>query len=510
MDKKRTVSVEKPMVYITIAYLFIITVIYPFYFEKGYINMGEAKWHFYKVFTFSFIVIMTILYMFYEDKKRSKNSVTDNMVISYAVICVISFIFSSYKEYTMWGIGGWYMGLISQLWFVFTYLYVSRFYRHNKWLVVGCLTSSFGVFVIGIIQRFMILDPFGLLSGIVSSLYDEYISTIGQSSWFSSYLVVIAPIGFYCYWNCDDIKKRILAGIYTLIASVMFIVQNSDCAILALGAIMLVFFLLSFDSMKHMLRFTQILMIMFGSWSLTGFLQEKLLYKTVEFSGIMIKVSESRYTLAAFVGTVLFYIILRLVSKNKRFDISVLSIVPKVIVAAVFICSLLLVLYVGMNSAGKLSGTVLESSNNYLRVDENWGNRRGVSWIISFKTYGLMGLKDKLIGVGPDGFYNIVYRFFANEMNEVWGNDKILTCAHNEWLTMLINVGLIGAILYIGVFISSLLRFVKLYKNDMRLIAIIAALIGYMVHNTFCYQQVICTPLIFILLGIGENMVRDL
>jgi hypothetical protein len=35
-----------------------------------------------------------------------------------------------------------------------------------------------------------------------------------------------------------------------------------------------------------------------------------------------------------------------------------------------------------------------------------------------------------------------------------------------------------------------------------------AAAVSYMAYNFFCYQEVLCTPFIFILLGIGEYIWR--
>ena len=41
-------------------------------------------------------------------------------------------------------------------------------------------------------------------------------------------------------------------------------------------------------------------------------------------------------------------------------------------------------------------------------------------------------------------------------------------------------------------------------------IGIVASMVSYMAYNFFCYQQVLCTPFIFLLMGIGEYMTRQI
>ena len=61
---------------------------------------------------------------------------------------------------------------------------------------------------------------------------------------------------------------------------------------------------------------------------------------------------------------------------------------------------------------------------------------------------------------------------------------------------------------YLGIFISSAARFWKKTKKHPELIAIVMAILCYMGHNFFCYQQIVCTPTIFILIGVGESIIR--
>ena len=68
------------------------------------------------------------------------------------------------------------------------------------------------------------------------------------------------------------------------------------------------------------------------------------------------------------------------------------------------------------------------------------------------------------------------------------------------------NQGLLGGIAYIAIFISAIKRFGSKAKETPELVAIVLCVTTYMAHNFYCYQQIIVTPMIFILMGMGEKI----
>ena len=81
---------------------------------------------------------------------------------------------------------------------------------------------------------------------------------------------------------------------------------------------------------------------------------------------------------------------------------------------------------------------------------------------------------------------------------------------HNEWFNGLINYGIIGGTAYLGIFLSAAYRLMKSALEGKGAVVFGAGLAaaGYIAHNVLCYQQIIGTPLIFILLGIGVAGIR--
>ena len=166
-----------------------------------------------------------------------------------------------------------------------------------------------------------------------------------------------------------------------------------------------------------------------------------------------------------------------------------------------------LILYLGAH--GKLSGGLesLASKIPYLTWSDDWGNGRGGTWAFSWRMFMDMGFGHKLLGVGPDGYAPYAYSFYQERLTQLWG-ERTLTNAHNEWLNAVVNYGLLGGISYLGIFISSIVSCGRKAKQMPELIMIMVCVVAYMSHNLFCYQQVLCTPFIIIIMAIGQYLIK--
>lgn len=499
-------------------YVFFMFAIYPLYYEDKYYNMGDAKWHFFRWVTLVGVIIMTVIFIWYQIYLSQKGllsrywdihsmSVLDWIVLSYALAALTSFILSPYKSDTLIGYDGWYMGLISQLAFVVLYYFVSRFWRWDDIVFVIYLAVSAVVFAVCILNRFRI-DPLEMYKGLDESYFIYFISTLGQATWFSSYMVLLFPMGLFAFWYCDGKVKRIASGAYALLGAMTMIAQNSDSALLAYGAVYLILFCASFSDNKKMRRYLECLVVLFSGWKLIGLLQIAFSDRVVKLSGIMRALSIGPVTwvfLAAAVGLLLAYIRME---KKESFEVANYRNIRVVVIALTGLAAVSLIGYVALNTMGVFEGTSLESQDNYLVFDYKWGSDRGLSWIGAVGTFMKTEFVRKLFGAGPDGFYHEVYRFYAEPLNARWGENTILTCAHNEWLNALINVGIIGAAAYIGIFVGGMIRFIKKSASLPETLVPAMCIAAYMMHNFFCYQQIICTPIVFIIIGAGEMLCR--
>ncbi len=504
---------------IVAVYVFFMFAVYPLYYEDKYYNMGDAKWHFFKWVTLVAVILMAVTFTWYQlhlvrvGKIRDywnfgRTSLTDRLVLAYGLIVVLSYALSPFKDYILIGYDGWYMGLVSQLAFLTVYYFVSRFWRWDEIVLTIYLAVSAVVFLICVLNRFMV-DPLEMYVGLDERYFINFISTLGQATWFSSYMVLLFPIGLFAFWHYDRHVIRMLSGAYVLLGTVTMIAQNSDSAIMAYGFIYMGLFCFSFSENLKMKRFLQCLILLFAGWKIMGILQSVFADRAIVLSDTMRALSMGMISWVLLAVSVILYVVYLRISSGDSFYIGSYTPVRTGVVALCFVSAAAVVTYIVLNTSGALTGTAFASDNNYLLFDEFWGNNRGSSWMVAVGTFIKSDPLRKLFGAGPDGFYNQVYRYYSEELVAKWGENTVLTCAHNEWLNSFITVGIVGAVAYIGIFVGAIVRFSKHAKDTPEVIAPVLCILAYMAHNFFCYQQIICTPIIFIIIGAGEEFCHN-
>ena len=113
----------------TTAYLLLMFCVYPFYIERGYENIGEAKNRFFlmsSIAAFGILGVLAVLQLLkaLREIHRQKRaylidwdqvSSTDLFVLLYAVTVFLSYVLTDYREEALWGTEGWYMGCVPLL-----------------------------------------------------------------------------------------------------------------------------------------------------------------------------------------------------------------------------------------------------------------------------------------------------------------------------------------------------------------------------------------------------------
>lgn len=140
---------------------------------------------------------------------------------------------------------------------------------------------------------------------------------------------------------------------------------------------------------------------------------------------------------------------------------------------------------------------------------DDWGNSRGAAWNCGIGAYRSMDTVHRIVGIGPDCFADYVYEIseLAERLVDQFGNER-LTNAHNEWLTVLVNTGWLGLFCYTGIFITIWIRCIKRAKGQLLLYVCVVSILAYTVHNMVSFQQILSTPYIFMVLGMGEGLLR--
>ncbi len=508
------------MIWLVNIYVFLMLAVYPLYYHDKYYDMSDAKWGFFKYVSLVFAILAGLIFIWYVGsfiadgkikeflKTAYENlTLTDGFALAYLAVCCISTFISPYRQYAIWGYEGWYMGLAAQVCFVLIYFLVSRYWRWDSTHLFIFLMTAFVVFFFGVIMRFRI-DPMEMYGGLDEYNIQHFISTLGQTTWYSSYMCIICPLGLMAYMCAKKSWQRVAFGIFCVMSFMTVVTQNSDSAYVAIAGIFYMLFWISFESDEQFLRFMECVIMALGSFKLMGLFQMIWADRMVSLDRLSIFMSQSGVTAVLFVLVTALYLLMKLVVYKKTgFHITSLKKVRTGLFMLAALGTIFMVAYICLNTTGKLPDKYL-SENNYLVFDDSWGNNRGVSWRCALGAYLKGDILRKFFGVGPDCFARIIYTYYRADMEQVFGKETAQICAHNEWLNSLVNLGLLGLVSYLGIFVSAFTSCIRGAKKYPYLYGTAIAIGAYFLHNFFCYQQIICTPTIFILMGMAQSVIR--
>ena len=510
---------------ILMAYFLVMVVVYPLYAPGGYMRIGEVKYEFFRNVSLVTLAVMAVVILLAILGRRDwewivrnyrRMSVTDWFAYGYFVAVMLSYLCSAYKEDAFWGADGWYMGAVTQMIFVLLYFCFSRYFHCDlRWMGIWILAAAV-VFLLGICNRYSVY-PIAM-----EGQTDTFISTLGNINWFCGYWSVTAPIGIVWYWYSDSVRVRFIAGIYSVTAMLSGVTQGSNSAYLVFGAVFLALFILSLGDGRKMYRFLELCMMFAGSCQLGRILRY---VPSLDYNyGLLVGDGDSRITMlllddnAALWGLLaaaLCYVILRRLDRQNLIHIIKrrwLWILMSGTVIVVFcIAAILMMLDSGILLIREVPGTMEQDGGLELVFDEDWGNGRGATWNCGIDAYQSMDALHKIVGVGPDCFADYVYDVpeLAQRLAERFVNLR-LTNAHNEQITILVNAGLLGWLCYAGIFLTAFLRYIRKGSSQPVLYLCAVSILAYVVHNMVSFQQVLNTPYVFIVIGIGERFCRNI
>lgn len=516
---------EEALPLLLTAYLFIVFCLYPFYLKDGYTDVGKEKFNFYKVMTiggFSLILPLVLACVSFRVKENIgkeggagrifsgiRLSATDWAVAAYGVSVVISYICSEFKEMALWGEKGWNMGLVTQLAFVLSYFLVAHFWEYEEKLLLAFMAAAAVVFSLGLLNRFSIFPV--EIQGANSS----FLSTLGNINWYCGFWSVLFPVGFILYWFGEEMWQRLCGFLYTLVGIATGVSQGSNSAFLVFAGLYIFVFCLSFRNAGRMKRFLE-LAILF-----CAVCQGLRLWRVWRpdafdyYSGTWSDwITLSRITLFLLAPLCIVYLLFCLMSKRKKADMKSFRVVRQIIllgaVVVIGVYIFLLVLNTRIEGGIRFMGRL-----PVLVFSEQWGSARGATWSAGMEIYRNMHGWRKLTGVGPDCFAMYLYTLPDLAKSVIKQFDGVrLTNAHNEWLTVLVNQGMFGLLCYGGIFCSAVVRYVRLAEKALdgrRKYLYIFGLsaFAYTIHNIVSFQQILSTPFIFLMLGMGEALARE-
>lgn len=514
-------------------YMLLILVVMPFYNEEGYSHIGTDKSTFFRnctvqgsKFIIPTLIMWAIMWLVvyvqkngwpkgnlpFENIKmycKEHCSITDWFALGYGISVIFAYLCSEYKEEALWGTDGWYMGLIPQLTAVTVYFLVSRAWKERKWIVATVLPVSAVVFVLGYLNRFGIY-PIDMKVELPS-----FISTIGNINWYCGYLVSVFFGGMLLLWQMDWKKtwQQFLLMAYVVIGFATLATQGSNSGILTMVVMFLLFFAMSAFDGKRMEMFW-IEMLLFSVTCLITYALRATDILVVTYPDTMIDLfTNSILSVIMTCVSVAFLLWTHFSNQKGCYPEKAFTLLSKG-VGGIFLIALVayaLVLIINTLSGGAISNRLPASLEAVLTFSPTWGSNRGATWTAGWLCFKEQDFLHKLFGAGPDCMAVFLYTDGSAELvsmvKECFGNAR-LTNAHNEWLTVLVNTGLLGLVSFVGMIVTAIKRFMSQRKINVIAGVCGVCVLAYTVNNMFSFQQSMSLATIFVILGVGENYMR--
>lgn len=514
-NKSKTKTTKKPQDTLTQIkawtvgiYSFLMLAVFVLYAPKKYILIGNHKISFFEKVTGSFLVVALILFIIsliksirQKEKFKLNLSLPEIALLIYGAWNFISFAFSPYKRTALFGYGGWRTGLYMQLALIVVFFAVGRWKSKTDRLIKASAIVLIIECLMIVLQRFG-FDPFGFYTemGFMDWNRRNLLGTMGNTNWLMGYEIIIIPILLWLYLEAKELLERILWGIGNFIMISALFLQDSASGIVAFGVILLFLIWVYVKDGNKLARILEIITMIFLFWSFLSILRIPLIEPEE-------KDTTRYYTLLWLIPALLLGIIivaLYLYIKKKG------TTLPKAFAYTIRICMISgIVLGFALIVAMQFSDKLWQAfgSIGALRITDNSGSFRILLWKQCLKHYLYdSGIKEFLFGVGPDAFgrwyktKNIVIPAVGGPfMNSVYTN------AHNDLLTTVVNLGIPGVLIYIGVFISMTVTAVKSFsvkENKVWAVTSLLIIIGYVANNMFSFQTICSTPVFFIIIAL--------
>ena len=462
---------------------------------------------------------------------------TELFAVCYIAALCISYLLTDYPEFAKMGADGWNMGFWPQILFLFFFLLLERTLTTGmaKAGIGMMLSASTVVFLLGLLNRYGV-NPLHM-----ESSGPGFISTIGNINWYCGYWSVLFPVccGIFLFREKVLPGSRsaqqapvsvlyrvlpVLSGIAVVIGFATGVSQGSDSGLLVLAAMTLILGCFAGKEKEGLRHFIELLLLfcvsLTGLFVLQHLFPERNKYQTAGY----LFLTGKPWGLIFGVLLLCLYFFLFIRKKNcangwtktveNHCDNKLTGTADRGIVWTYRAWQILtglsaaaLVLYIGLLTFNTTHPGVIPAldGNALFTFNTSWGSSRGATWSIGIHTFLAQNFGHRLFGVGPDSIAAYLYQSdnstLLAEVRATFG-DKRLTNAHGEWITVLVNTGLMGLLSFATMIISAV---GTLFSRKQKTLAKACglAVLCYTLHNIFSFEQMMNISQMYLVMGIG-------
>lgn len=486
-------------------YIFILILIFPLMVDKtGFFHILEHKWYSYVTIASVYLITCLIVFLYFliikkvNYFKNYKFSLVQILAVSFLGLNILSCFLSPYfKTHNLFIGVGRGEGLIVSSLYILTFLFITFFAKFQKRYISYFSIASILISFIEILQ-YIGFNPFNMYQGGIGTHNVSFMGTIGNIDFISAMYCILLPISFSAFIFLDENKYLKLTHLLSLLmGSFIFGIINVQSGKVAYLVILLLTFPFILVNNKRLSRFLITISTILTAYCINIIINPEYHYDL----GRVNLYFQFNFLTLMFIIVIGLLIYLSTILKKTPYDLkNNYSYLKKyyLILGIGLVFSLVALYFINVSSGMLYEIHELLHGN----FDDTFGTYRIFLWK---RTLTLIN-QYPIFGSGPDTF---ALRFMAKYTADVAaiGPLTINDTAANVYLTMLINLGVIGLgnyLLFLFFQVKEGIKNVNQYS-----IILLITLLCYLVQDFFNLSVVIVSPIFWLLMGLHYISINE-
>ena len=467
--------------------------------DQFYANITEVKFMWFKWFTliacgaiFVIFVVGLLDRKIGPARQKEGNVGFDIAMIAsvvYLVWATIATLASEYELSELFVGVGRYEGLLSLILYTIIFLVVSIWGEYTDIYVygIGAMSILFGLFAMIQFTGKPLFYPEGY------SFWDvNFISTIGNVDCVSGIAALFIP-ALICGFVFLEGKSRYFLLVGEFMMSYTFLVAGADSGKMGLIAAFIVAASFLFDTREHAKD---------SCLALSVFTLAVLIYKMwtpAKDGAVFAFGTTAKMALVATIVLVGIWAFLWRTGWWFKFDAKIMR---RIIAIVLLVCIVIGLVFVFVYN-GDVQLLVDAKGMLHGHLDDYAGSERGYVWKMSVEL-----IKEQpILGGGRGSFGNRFYPY--NQW--YWDHDYnvVFDFAHNDYLQIGVETGLVGLLIYIGFLGILAYRGLKVAAKYPRVLIFGTGIVGCLGHLFFSFSIAIVTPIMWTMMGCMNKLINQ-
>ncbi len=488
-------------------YLVLMLGVYPIITDNKYFNITVTKYNFFFYTTVLYValaLVVSIVEGVINSRYRIQTIRIEGDIKSYKrpefwmeafmLANVFAYMVSIDRSTSLLGEGVRYMGVVTYVVIALMFMVIASGKAIHKSLFFVFTLSGFYAYIIAIFQHIGI-DFMGYRDRISIKQYNIYISTFGNINIFAGFLAISIPVFACVYIFVEKKLYRYISALMLFLGGMCLMAANSDSGFFGVAVASFLVVILAVKDMK-IREFADAVAMLFSGVLLMVIFNKIIIDFDNDRGGVAVALE--KIPLIAVLTFIVALIWLGARIMWKRYEDALKKLDMKKLIKNIIIITVALVVVV------VIIGMVLDLS--VFTFNYKWGNYRGMIWQISVDIYKDAPMVNKIFGYGNETLEILTRRDYYDIMME--NTKRIYDNAHNEVLQYLVTTGIVGAVSYVGFFISGFCYILKNAGGKIIPYASLVAVTGYFVQGLVNINQPITTPYYFLFMAVGIGYIR--